>query len=253
MPVPDAIAPLLRRWYVLLVGLLITIGLAYAGAMRAQPTYFTQASVLLIPAKVTIPEGGNLFLYLGGLGQARDVVVRDLGREDVHDDILRRTVEGDFAVSGDPTSSAPMITIRSTAPTASGAEEIRKAVLEALPATVTSMQDRAGAEPNARFKTFVVSDDSPAEADGKARFRMILAAVFVGTSATLLAAAMLDVALRGRRSSRRSRRARAAENRDDRADAPPTLAEDPLAFADESWSIEGRELVSAQGVRASSP
>ncbi len=53
-----------RRWYVVLLGLLLTAGLAF-GAMLTTPSEFkSRALILLLPSDEAVGEGGNPFLVL---------------------------------------------------------------------------------------------------------------------------------------------------------------------------------------------
>lgn len=204
MKLPEGLAPLARRWYVILIGLLATAGLLIVGAARAPLNYSASATVLLVPSQSSIPEGGNPFLYLGGLIQARDVVVKNLSTEAARGAVLDSAGGGDFTVSGDPTSGAPMILISATGDSESATAALRTALLEALPDQVAAIQERASTPQEAAFQAFVVADDSPPEPQTKGRLRLLLALAGVGVGLTFLAAIALDAVLRWRKADPRT-------------------------------------------------
>lgn len=72
-----------RRWYVVLVGLLLTLPLAYLAAQYVAPTYTMKASVVLLAPEETVGDGGNPYLAMGGLEAAVDVAATGLAADPV--------------------------------------------------------------------------------------------------------------------------------------------------------------------------
>ena len=55
----------LRRWYVIVLGVLLTAGATYLVYDASEPTYEISGTAVLLPGSSTVPDGGNGFLYLG--------------------------------------------------------------------------------------------------------------------------------------------------------------------------------------------
>ena len=84
MNVVDTLRGLLRRWYVVVAGLILAI-LAGAGTYSVvEPGYERTSTQLLVPGEGLVPPGvTNPYLYLGGLTQAADLVVRVMKSSEV--------------------------------------------------------------------------------------------------------------------------------------------------------------------------
>ncbi|AXH96398.1 hypothetical protein [Ornithinimicrobium avium] len=128
-----------RRWYLLLLSLLVTAAATYLVVDRVPPTYELRADVVLLPPDALLEEGENPFLALGGLNQALDVLVRAFPpelRQEVHD-----TTGAEFEVVRDPGASGPIMLVTATAPTPSGVDQALGAVLDATPRILEGIQD----------------------------------------------------------------------------------------------------------------
>ena len=67
----------IRRWWlVALLGLVLSVGGSGLAYTLIGAEYQRSASQVLVPGDNAVPEGGNPFIYLGGLEQAADVLVR---------------------------------------------------------------------------------------------------------------------------------------------------------------------------------
>ena len=77
-----------RRWYITFPGLLVAGLLAVGAWFVVPPTYERSASEFLVPGSGSLPQNAtNPFLYLNGLTQAADVLVRALGSNNVASEI----------------------------------------------------------------------------------------------------------------------------------------------------------------------
>ena len=200
----DLVAPLRRRWYVLLLGLGLIAALTIAVARQSQASYQAEASVVLLIGPDAIPTGGNPFLYLGDLVQARDVVVRAINAYEVREEITAGFEEGaDYAVTPDPTTSGPALIVVATGPSEQKAVQIRGAVLSALPSRLTAIQDEAGVAEGARFRAITLADDDPVGTDTRAMLRSLVVVLVIGGALTVLLAGAYDsIALSRQRKKR---------------------------------------------------
>lgn len=189
----DLVAPLRRRWYVLLLGLVVTAALAFAVARQSQASYQAEASVVLLPGPEAIPERGNPFLYLGGIVLARDVVLRSINAYEVREEITAGFEEGaDYAATADPSTSGPVLVVVATGPSEEKAVQVRRAVLSALPGSLTGLQDAAGIAEGARIRAVTLTDGDPVRTDTGAMLRSLVVVVVIGGALTVLLAGAYD-------------------------------------------------------------
>ena len=140
-----------RRWYVVLVGVLITGVAAVAVASLEPPRYSVSATALLLPPKVS-SEGKetNPYLQLGGLTTAVDVLARALNDPRVHDKIIKQGEAGDYVAQRDFLTAAPLLVVTAESTTADRAREIRDAVMEAAPEVLSELQASVGVPVDSR-------------------------------------------------------------------------------------------------------
>ena len=214
-----------RRWYIVLSGIIVAgalCGLAYS---TISPTYQRTASVLLIPGATSIPAGGNPYLYLGGLGQASDVLVRALSADAVLTPILGTDPTVGVTIARDTTTSGPILVI-----SASGTDDAQVAavfgeLLAIVPTTLDELQASAGVAEAAKVTTLPLTVDSASTLSQKSRLQAI-GFLGVGTlAATLLLAGFIDGLLLARR-KRRPQRSTAPV-----ADTFPGYDDEELALA----------------------
>lgn len=198
MTIPSALAPLVRRWPLVLLGTVLSLLAAFFFASSAPPSYSSSASVLLLPGKKAIPEDANAFLYMGNLSEARDVVVQSLGTEPVAERVLGAVPDGAFWAVADGTSNAPIIILTVTSPSASDANGGRDAAVDELGNVVELLQDQADTPKVARFRTLTLSAPTVPEASGQTRTRGLITYSVLGIAFTLGLVALVDLALQGR-------------------------------------------------------
>ena len=211
----------LRRWYVLVLGLLVTGALTYQVYTTSEPTYEISGTAVLLPGSSTVPEGGNGFLYLGGLNPALEVLMRSANSDATVTEIL-----GDdpgatgYTVERDLDASGPIVLVTATSDSASVARTTLRAVLDVLPERLATLQTDVAVPDAARMSVLDLAVDQEPTALTSDRTRSVLAVVGVGIVATLLLTALVDgllLSISRRRAARRAKRAEAAP-----ADVPPT-------------------------------
>jgi hypothetical protein len=127
-----------RRWYITLPGLLFA-GLLTVGAWYVVPSsYQRSASEFLVPGSGSLPENANPFLYLSGLSQAADVLVKAVGSDNVASEIQRSYPGAVIQVSRDPSTAGPVILITVDARSDADAAQILDILLKR---TRTELED----------------------------------------------------------------------------------------------------------------
>lgn len=213
-----------RRWYVLLVGLLVTGVACGVVASEVQPTYQRSASLLLMPAISTIPEGGNAYLYLGGLGQASEVLVNTMGAQTVREPLLAGHPGADVAVQRNVTSSGPLLSVTATGSSDSEVAEVLERALAAVESNLKILQTRAAVPEDARISSLSLTTDEASTVLQRSRLEAVAVAAIAGAALTLLLTGLVDGLVL---SSTRRRRSAALENDTDSRDTDLDLDFDP--------------------------
>lgn len=130
-----------RRWYIIIPGMILAIGLAIATWQLVPIKYERTATQLLLPGTRSLPEKANPYYYLGGLSQAADVLVTAVGSENVLSEIERDFPGTTVEVTRDVTTSAPVVAIKVTARTDSQAGQVLSLMVERTAAELESLQD----------------------------------------------------------------------------------------------------------------
>ncbi len=194
-----------RRWYLVLVLLVLTLGAMYAVSQRVGKTYEAMGTVLVYPpSQSSMPDGSssqeNPYLSLGGVNQARDVVVRALTSKKVSDEFgATYPVGTSFEIVPDYTNSAPIIlfTVEASDPTV--ATDALESLVSLVPVELSNLQSGLDLPEAERVASTVLTQDEQPQATNKAMIRSsILAGAGVG-GAGLMLIALLDSLLLGRR------------------------------------------------------
>src|SRR5690606_7298680 len=130
----------LRRWYVLVLGLVLAGMGSYYVFNSIEPTYEAKASVVLIPPKVAVTVGDNPYLYLGGLDQALGVLQVKITSPEVVESLVEKYAGAEIAVAKDATTSGPIAAITVSAQPADDTIVLLNQTLAAIPATLQSLQ-----------------------------------------------------------------------------------------------------------------
>ena len=220
----------LRRWYVIVLGVLLTAGATYLVYDASEPTYEISGTAVLLPGSSTVPDGGNGFLYLGGLNPALEVLMRSVNSDATSTEILGDDpgITG-YTVERDSDASGPILLVTATSDTPQGARTILRAVLDTLPVRLAALQNDVAVPDAARMSVLDLAVDEKPTALTNDRTRGVLGVAAGGLVATFLLTALVDglvLSIARRRRQRREQRAAEAEAGDDAVDsaAPPTDA-----------------------------
>jgi hypothetical protein len=195
----DVIAGLRRRWYLVIIGLLLTTGLAGYVYTMVPVSYNARLSVLLLPPETATEDGANPFLNLSGMGPAMDVLARRVDADVVRTPLEEQFPDADYVVLADGSSSGPLVVAETTAPTGGLALDALNAVKARLVSSLNSMQAELGVPVPSRITLTDVSVDSKATLDSKNRTQFVVAAALAGAGLTILLTGLIDGLIMARR------------------------------------------------------
>lgn len=188
----DVWAVCVRRWYLVLAALVVTIGGAVLVATVVPTTYESEAYVVLVPPKVPDDPNANRFLGLGGLEGTVAILERSMRSAVTAEELKGVTEEAEYEVIEDYTTSAPILLVTASAPSKTQSAQMLDAVLEAVPTKLRNLQNDVDIRPANQITTSVVSEDLEPQANLKPMLRAV-GGVGVLLSATMaLLIAMLD-------------------------------------------------------------
>lgn len=123
MQLGTVLRSLVRRWYLVLLGLILTLALCYQVQQATPEKYKSQASLVIMPSAQSVGEEGNPYLNLGGMGgEALDILTRRLSSEEVRKQIAGGEFPGSaYTAETDKGTSGAILLITSTSSNASDA------------------------------------------------------------------------------------------------------------------------------------
>ncbi|WP_156242336.1 hypothetical protein [Microbacterium oryzae] len=214
MRLADALRMLVRRWYVIVAGVLLAAGAVVFVWSEVTPDYQRSASQLLLPGALSIPEGGNPYLYIDGLGQAADVLSLALGAESLIEEVTADHPGATVTVARDFSTAGPVVRIDVSGPTDAEAEEILTDMIERTAVVLDDIQAKADVIAEDRISVLPLNVDASSTIDQRNRITFAGGAGLLVLLLTLGMAGLVDGLARSRR-RKRSRResARAAAER----------------------------------------
>jgi capsular polysaccharide biosynthesis protein len=212
---------LVRRWYLVVVGIAVTIGLTFAARSVVPVTYQAEASVLLLPPQSSVGIGNNPYLALGGLTAAADVLSRAMSNDETVQSLHAAGTSGTYSVTRDLTTNGPVILVTADNSEATGASRTLKHVVDGLSPTLAKLQTAISVAARYRIVTQIITQDDTAHPVGKAQLRAMLVAIAAGLFGTLVACSLVDGLLL-RRTARRSTEA-GASNTEPELPAPTAV------------------------------
>lgn len=183
----------------MVIGLALSAAAAYNLYQLVPVSYTANASVVLLPPKTLFGEGGNPFLYLGGLNQAVDVLTRKVTSDEISKPIERANPDSEFEVVSDTSSSGPILVITGHGPTKSAAIAVMTDVLDVTAPALEELQTSLAVTPDSLITIDTLAVDEKPKIDQKNRLQAVLGAGGGGVVLTLLLAAFLDSRLLLRR------------------------------------------------------
>jgi hypothetical protein len=175
---------------------------------RSGPVYHAEGTVLLFPPEITIERNdaanveGNPYLYLSGLTDARDVLVRAITARSARDEVVAQAPDSEYDVTPDFDSSGPIILVRVDAATPDGAVAGLTEILGRVPPTLVELQTGLGIDRSAFITSRVVTEDSRPTVVRKGQIRAGIATAAALLAVSVLLIGLLDGLLAGRRRGR---------------------------------------------------
>ncbi|WP_066299099.1 hypothetical protein [Arthrobacter luteolus] len=199
MTAPQSLRVIARRWYLILVGVLLTGVLCAAAILLVPPSYDSQGSMVLMPPAAAVGEAGNPYLQLGGMSEAMDVLVRQSSATEIREQILESYPSGTYVVEPDRTTSGSIIVVHATAETPEESLGLLDDAMATVPDTLARMQDELGVISGQRIDIMPVVVDTEAKFNFKQTVQVVAMAGLAGLAGTLMLTALLDGLLTGRR------------------------------------------------------
>ncbi len=210
MYLSELLAALGRRWWLVVLGALGTVGLCF-GAYTLVPTeHEIHATMLVLPPDTTTQVVHNPLLALGDLPPAADVLARAMSSGEIADELVPPGSSGEYTVVRDTSTSGPVLTITATDVTAEQSAALLDSVIVRMPEVFASLQTTIDvSDPATMHVTQLARETRPTESN-KSQLRAILVAAVGGAALTIFGASLLDGILRRRRAAQRSRRRQSA-------------------------------------------
>lgn len=196
-----------RRWYIVLVGLLLTSGLGYGATLAVSPDYTSRALILVLPAEEAVGADGNPFLALGGLEQPASLVTAYFRSTTAQQEVAERSATASYLVALDEQVRGPVILVQVTDTTAEQSLLTLDYLTERIPEELARLQEEVRAPESSTLQSMLLNKDVEAVEDSGATTRLVIAAVAAGLVGTAFLAFWLDGVLT-RRAARRPVRSR---------------------------------------------
>ena len=192
MVLADLPRVLLRRWYVVLIGLLGTAAIGVLAFHASPPSYTSTAEVLLLPPATSVPAGGNPYLLLGGLDVAGDILAKSMSSDSSAAALMAAGASGKFSVALDRAGAAPMVLVTAETSSLGASRTTLGLVVNQIPSVLARVQDQAGVPQNARITSTVLTETMEPAKSLKPVLRTVGGAVAGGLVGTLLLTALVD-------------------------------------------------------------
>jgi hypothetical protein len=219
MKLADVIGALRRRWYIVLTSILLAVGAASFAWTTVPPQYERSGTQLLLPGLATIPEDANPYLYVGGLYQIADVIVRAVGPEDISA-AVQEYPGTEVAVTRDQAAGAVVI-VTVTASSDEAATAVLDDMLVVTEETLQELQDDQSIPDNERVSFTPLTKSAESVVVQKTR---MLVTALAGIGVLVLGAGITMLVDNLLRSRRRAHRSTALPDVDDDGVAPVDVA-----------------------------
>lgn len=182
----------MRRWYVLLVCLLAAGVASYVVYQSVPVAYSAKGSLVLMPPRSTVGPEGNPYLFLGGMGQALDVLASKLSAEDTQAPILDAYPGVAYTAEPDRTSSGSVVLATVRGADGNQVMDALGSVVAAVPTTLAAMQESQSVPEDSRISLMTLVVDSQPTVDSKTRTVSVLVTAGGGAALGILLTGLID-------------------------------------------------------------
>lgn len=193
-----------RRWYVVLIGLLLTAALTYGAILTTPSEFRSRALILLLPSEEAVGDGGNPFLVLAGLEPPASLVAAYFTGTVAREEVAARSETAEYLVALDATTRGPVILVEVTDTSAAQSLATLDYLTERIPEELRRLQDEVQATENSIIGSMLLTKDAEAAEDSSAPIRTGIATLAVGLAGTVFLAFAMDSFLARRSSTRRA-------------------------------------------------
>lgn len=231
-----------RRWYILVLGLLVTAGLAFLVIRLIPLSYDADSSVLLLPPTNSVAQTvGNPFLNLGGLDVVAGVLSESVTDSDSVNSIIPAGSHAKYTVEPDPRLSGSVLAVTATDITSAGAFRTMNEVLDLAKVRLKTLQDSVNAPADAQVRLMVITNNTVAAPDYASLLRTLIVVIVTGLVFTILLAISIDALVRRRRAEQAPKQSEGSSS--PHADTPPEPDTLPESDPFESRTDEYSELL----------
>jgi hypothetical protein len=190
---------LLRRWYPIALGLVITAALCAFVYTKVPPRQEMSGSVLLMPPQTAYDKdkGGNPYLVLGGMDGTVDVVAREMSGETLEQRVKAAGADS-FTLERDTTTPAPILLVKVDAKTPEGAQAGLTLLTGEVPGSLVRLQDAVHVPQNALITSTVVAASDQPTVVRSSQIRALMMAGAAGLILTLFLYVAVDNIARAR-------------------------------------------------------
>lgn len=217
----DLLGVFRRRWYLALLGLILTAALGYGAVVTNPPSYTARGLVLLLPSQASLKTTPNPLLGLVGLDLPGRVVTAYYSSADAQADLKRVAPSAEISVYVDDSTGGPVIAVDVKDSTPENTIKALNYVVDSIPVQLARIQQQVGATAENSVRSAPLIVDSKAQITHRDQIRIIIAAIGVGLIGTVVIVFAIDgIALRRRRK---------AEQLGAAVDSRPDEEEEPVA------------------------
>lgn len=230
----DLAGAIRRRWYVVLLGLLVTSTLCYGALHLVGAKYEAKAMLVLLPPGATVPKAGNPYLNLGSMQPVVGVLSDSMLSQQTAQTVRNVSPTASYTVTPDPATSGAVLIIDVKDTTASGASKVMKVLATLAPKQLAQLQAAANTPSYGQITTDLVAQDRNPVTSHKSQQRAGLLVAAFGLAFTVLGAAFVDgfVGRRKNRHAAHTSRKRGAKGGDGQGSPEAERTENDAVIAD---------------------